>query len=49
MIPLEKILKNERFLHALIGMSAKEFNQLLPEFESQLARFRYRAYLANPD
>ena len=49
MIPLEKALKNERLLHALTGMSAKEFIQLLPEFEGTLARFRHRAYLANPE
>ena len=49
MIPLEKVLKNERLLHALIGMGSEEFTQLLPEFEGTLARFRHRIYLANPD
>lgn len=49
MIPLEKVLKNDRLMHALTGMSAKEFITLLPEFERTLVRFRQKAYASNPD
>ena len=48
MISLEKVLKNERLMHALTGMSAKEFMKLMPEFKHQLALFRKKAYLLNP-
>ena len=49
MLPLEKALKNERLMHALTGMSAKEFRGLLPEFEHQLSLFRKKAYRLNPN
>ena len=48
MISLEKVWKNERLMHALTGMGAKEFMELMPEFEHQLALFRKKAYLLNP-
>lgn len=48
MIPLEKVLKNDRLIHALIGMSAKEFTALLLEFEAQWGKARQKAYAINP-
>lgn len=49
MIPLEKVLKNDRLMRALTGMSAEEFTTLLTEFENQLIRFRQKAYRSNPN
>lgn len=46
---IEKVLKNDRLMHALTGMSAEELTELVPEFKLQLMRFRKRAYVSNPD
>lgn len=48
MIPLEKVFKNDRLIHALIGMSTEEFTALLPEFETRWRKAREKAYAINP-
>ena len=47
MMNIEKVLKNERLMHALTGMSAHEFMNLLPEFTKVWQRERLREYQAN--
>jgi hypothetical protein len=49
MIPLKKVLKNDRLMHALTGMSAHEFTSLAPEFEQKLSQLRQNAYTCDPD
>lgn len=41
---MEKVLKNDRLMHALTGMSAKEFTELVPEFEKVWKAARMREY-----
>lgn len=48
MLQLEKLLKNERLMHALTGLGAKEFTALLPDFEKQLMKFREDRYARDP-
>lgn len=45
---IEKVLRNDRLMHALTGMSAKEFGELLPEFERVWEAARLREYRNNP-
>ena len=44
MMNIEKVLRNERLMHALTGMSAKEFRGLAPEFEKIWETGRIRRY-----
>lgn len=46
---IEKVLKNERLMHALTGMSAEEFRNLVLEFEEEMRRFQKKRYVSNPD
>lgn len=48
MMNIERVLRNERLMHALTGMSAKEFGELLPEFEKVGEAGRMREYRNNP-
>lgn len=48
MLQLEKLLKNERLAHALIGLGAEEFTALLPDFEKQLIKSREDRYSQDP-
>ena len=48
MLHLEKILKNERLLHALTGLGAKEFAALVPDFEKQLVKVTKDRYTQDP-
>lgn len=48
MMNIEKVFKNDRLMHALTGMSAKEFAGLLPEFEKVWDMARLREYQNNP-
>ena len=47
MMHIEKVLKNERLMHALTGMSAQEFTNLLSEFTKVWQRERLREYQGN--
>ena len=44
---IEKVLKNERLMHALTGLGAEEFRKLVPEFEQQWQKFLQREYDGN--
>ena len=44
MMNIEKVLKNERLMHALTGISAKEFTELLPEFGKVWHAVRIQEY-----
>lgn len=48
MMNIEKVFKNDRLMHALTGMSAKEFTDLLPEFQKVWETARLREYQQNP-
>lgn len=48
MTTIEKVLKNERMMHALTGMSAKEFTELVPAFEKVWEVGRLREYRNDP-
>lgn len=45
---IEKVFKNDRLMHALTGISAEEFTELLPEFEKVWEAARLREYQNNP-
>jgi hypothetical protein len=49
MMNIEKVLKNDRLMHALTGMSAKEFEDLLPEFKKAWEVARMRKYRNDPN
>lgn len=49
MMSFEKVLSNDRLMHALTGMSAVEFTGLLPIFAATLDAARLREYRVNPD
>lgn len=49
MLQIEKLLKNERLMHALTGLGASEFTELLPAFENQWRVFGQKRYAANPE
>ena len=44
MMHLEKLLKNDRLMRALTGLNAREFTNLLPDFEKQWTTFRQKQY-----
>ena len=44
MIHLEKLLKNDRLMRALTGLNAREFTNLVPDFEKQWTMFRQKRY-----
>ena len=46
---LEKVLKHDRLMHALTGMSRAEFTALVPEFERVWEVVRTRDYQRNPN
>lgn len=46
---LEKILKNDRLVHALTGLGAEEFIALLPDFTNAWEAARMKAYRTDPD
>ena len=49
MLQLERLLKSERLLHALTGLSAKEFTGLLVDFEKEWIQAKADRYREDPE
>jgi len=49
MLKVEKVLKQTRLCSALIGLTPKEFTDLIPAFSEALNRKKKRDYADNPD